>query len=143
MARIEIKLPTNFSFSTNIPIRISDINRGIHVSYAAILNILSEARAQFLATRDCEDQEIIKDGVGFIIADLGIIYKNQARYGQTLKVEIAAVEVTRKSFDLIYQITDSQTGMEIVRAKTALLSFNFNKQETIPISEEIFNRLIK
>ena len=142
MARIEIKLPSNFSFSTTIPIRISDINRGIHVSYAAILNILSEARAQFLASRGCEDQEIIKDGVGFIIADLGIIYKNQARYGQTLKVEIAAVEVTRKSFDLIYKITDSQTGIEIARAKTALLAFNFNKQETIPITEEIFNRLI-
>ena len=47
MARIKIDLPVKFSFSTTIPIRITDINFGGHVGNDTILSIVHEARAKF------------------------------------------------------------------------------------------------
>ena len=50
MARIKIDLPAKFSFSTNIPIRITDINFGGHVGNDTILSIIHEARAKFFTS---------------------------------------------------------------------------------------------
>jgi acyl-CoA thioester hydrolase len=141
MARIEINLPLSFGFSTQIPVRISDVNQGIHVGYGAITGFLSEARVQYLTSRGCEDQEIVNHGLGFMVVDLGIIYKSQAYYGQTLRVEIAVAELKSKGFDLIYKITDSQSGAEIVRAKTGHLMYDYNAKKVIPIPEEIKRKL--
>ena len=48
MARIKIDLPDNFSFTTSIPIRITDVNYGGHVGNDTILSLIHEARMQFL-----------------------------------------------------------------------------------------------
>ena len=48
MARVKLQLPANFLFSTEIPIRISDINYGGHLGNDAVLSIVHEARIQFL-----------------------------------------------------------------------------------------------
>jgi acyl-CoA thioester hydrolase len=136
LARIEINLPVKFTFSTPIPIRIGDINRGSHVGHVTLLAILEEARAQFLVALGYGEQVTINTGIGFIIGDLGIIYKSQVRYGQSIQVEIAATEFKEKSFDLVYRISDSTSGIEIARAKTALLFFDYAKQRVIPVTEE-------
>ena len=48
MARIKIEFPEKFAYSTNIPVRITDINYGGHVGNDAILSLIHEARMQFL-----------------------------------------------------------------------------------------------
>ena len=49
MARIKIDLPSKIAFSTNIPVRITDLNYGGHVGNDTVLTIIHEARMQFLA----------------------------------------------------------------------------------------------
>ena len=48
MARIKIAVPPQFTFSTQIPVRITDINYGGHLGNDALLALLHEARVQFL-----------------------------------------------------------------------------------------------
>jgi acyl-CoA thioester hydrolase len=48
--RIEIEVPGKFLFSTPIPIRIGDINRANHLSHVNLVQIIEEARAQFLTS---------------------------------------------------------------------------------------------
>ena len=48
MARITIELPPAFYFSTDIMVRITDINYGGHVGNDTILSLIHEARMQFL-----------------------------------------------------------------------------------------------
>ncbi len=134
MARIKISLPTEFIFSTNIPIRISDISRGRHLGHAAILIIMEEARVRFLGSLGYTEQDI--NGVGLIMADAGIIYKRQGYYGQILKVEIAVTDFTSKGFDLIYRVSDTNMGAEIARAKTGFLFFDYQQQKTVPVPED-------
>jgi acyl-CoA thioester hydrolase len=141
MARIEIKLPENFNYAALIPIRIEDINRGNHVSHVATLDILAEARAQYLISRGYEDEVIIRKGIGFIISDVGIIYRSQSYYGQIIKVEMAPGDFRSRSFDLIYRISDAGNNNEIVRAKTGLLLFNYNAGKVLTLPEDLKQKL--
>lgn len=136
MARIEISLPNEFDFSTNIPIRIGDINRGFHLGHDAIVLILEEARVQFLSSLGYTEQANTNKGTGYITADAGVIYKRQARYGQTLKVEVAVTDFTDKSFDIVYRISDASSGIEIARAKTGTLFFDYQIQKVVAVPDD-------
>jgi 4-hydroxybenzoyl-CoA thioesterase len=133
MSRIEINLPGEFSFSTNIPIRIGDINRGRHLGHEAVLIIMEEARVRFLESLGYTEWDI--NGVGYIMIDAGIIYQRQGYYGQTLKVEIAVTDFTSKGCDLVYRISDANMGAEIARAKTGILFYDYQQQKAAPVPE--------
>jgi acyl-CoA thioesterase FadM len=70
MERIKINLPEAFSFSTNIPVRITDLNYGGHVGNDAFLSLLHEARMQFLQQFGYSEMNV--EGVGLIMSDVGI-----------------------------------------------------------------------
>ncbi len=131
MARIEIQLPEKFIFSTDIPIRIGDINRGHHLAHDAVLSILEEARVRFMASLGYKDENI--DGVGLITVDAGVIYKKQGFYGQTLKVQLALADFSRKGCDIIYKVTNTETGEEMVRAKNGILFYDYRQQKVAEV----------
>ncbi|MFC2056754.1 acyl-CoA thioesterase [Chloroflexota bacterium] len=141
MARIKINLPSKFAFSTNIPIRISDINLGRHLSWDSMFRILDEASVQFWSSLDYPETE--NENISRITVDAGINYKQQAYHGQTLRVEIAANEITDKGFDLIYRVTEVDSGAEIARAKAGMLCYDYQKHKVAPIPEELRNKLSK
>jgi acyl-CoA thioester hydrolase len=103
----------------------------------ALVAILEEARTQFLVNLGYAEQVNINKGIGFILGDVGIIYKRQVRYGQVLKVEIATADFENKSFDLIYKLSDICSGEEIARAKTGLLIFDYQLQKVIPVPADL------
>ena len=133
MARIEIALPKDFVFSTDIPIRIGDINRGRHLAHDAVLSIMEEARVQFMKSIGYPQENI--DGVSFITVDAGVIYKKQGFYGQTLRVDIAVTDFSRRGCDIVYRISNAETGEEMVRAKNGMLFFNYREQKVAAVPE--------
>ncbi|MBI2849547.1 MAG: thioesterase family protein [Chloroflexi bacterium] len=139
MARIEISLPSKFIFSTDIPIRISDINRGGHLSWDSMFRLLDEASVQFWSSLDSPGSE--DERISHITVDAGINYKRQAFHGQTLRVEIAADEFTNKGFDLVFRVTEVVSGSEIARAKAGILCYDYEKQKVISIPEELRSKL--
>jgi acyl-CoA thioester hydrolase len=142
MARLQIHLPEKFTFTTRIPIRIGDINRAAHLSHVNMISILEEARAQFMVKHGFEDEvRNIRGQTGFILGDLGVVFKGQGFYGQVLEIEIAAVDYSEKSFDLVYRVNDAQSGKELARAKTGILVFDYKTQSVITINEELKAKL--
>jgi acyl-CoA thioester hydrolase len=142
MARLQINLPAQFTFSTDIPIRMGDINRGNHLGHVAMLAILEEARTQFLTGLGFNLEGGLNEGIGYLVTDAAIVYKKQAYYGQTLKIEIAAVDFQEKSFDFIYRVSVTSTGTEVARGKTGHVLYNFQTQKIAPITPEFKKRFI-
>ena len=138
MARIEIAAPAAYVFTTDIPIRIGDINRGRHLAHDAALSIMEEARVRFLRSLGYADESI--DGASFIVVDAGIIYKKQGSYGQTLRVDIALADFSRKGCDIIFRISDAESGEEMVRGKTGVLFFNYRDQKVVAVPESFRQR---
>jgi acyl-CoA thioester hydrolase len=141
LARIEIKLPEKFLFTTLVPIRIGDINRANHLSHVNVVQIMEEARAQFIASLGYDDQKEIAHRQGFILGDLAVVFKNQAHYGQTLRVDIAVTDMKEKSFDIVHKLSDSRSDSEIARGKVGCIMFDYQTQRVIPIPDELRDKL--
>ena len=132
MSRIQIQLPENFSFSTEIPIRITDINYGGHVGNDSILSILHEARMQYLRHHGYTEMQF--EGVSMIMSDVSIQFKSEAFYGDVLKAEVQATEFTRAGFSIYYKLTKDGTIVAI--AKTGMVCYDYSRKKIVALPEE-------
>ena len=139
MSRTKINLPSEFGFSTDVPIRIGDINRGMHLGHDSFLLIIEEARTRFLRSLGYVENNI--EGAGLTMTDVSIVYLRQGKYGQTLKVEIAINDFTTRSFDMVYRVSDRDTGVEMARVKTGFVFYDYQKQEMVAVSPSLKEKL--
>ena len=119
MARVEVELPSKVLFTTEIAIRIGDVNYGGHLGNDAVLALAHEARVRFLAAHGLGELDL--DGVGLLMADAAVVYRAEGKYGMVLRVEVGAADLRTRSCDLVYRFSDLATGTEIARVKTGLV----------------------
>ncbi|SHM04395.1 Acyl-CoA thioesterase FadM [Chitinophaga jiangningensis] len=138
MARIKIDLPAAFPFSTQIPVRIQDVNYGGHVGNDAILSIMHESRLQYLQSIGYKELDLVTN-TGLIMADVAIAYKGEAFHGDVLVVEVAAGEFSTFGFELFYRITTSRADKThtIAEGKTGMVCFDYNTRKVARLSPEM------
>ncbi|HEY4538519.1 MAG TPA: thioesterase family protein [Faecalibacter sp.] len=137
MARVKLSIPENFNFKTTIPVRITDLNYGNHLANDKVLSIIHEARVQFLNHFGWNEMNL--GGVGIIMADVAIEYKNQAYYNDQLEISIAVGDFTRVSFDIFYQMTCGEKL--IAKVKTGIVTFDYEKNKVVEVPETVKNIL--
>lgn len=138
MPRIKLDMPDSYIFSTKIPIRISDINYGNHLANDALLSIIHETRLQFLNSLGYSELDVA--GTGIIMGDVAIIYKSQAYYGDTLKIEIAVTGFSRKSCDFFYRITKDD-GEIVALCKTGIVFFDYHQSKSVSIPDQFIEKV--
>ncbi len=62
MARVKLDLPDAFEFTTEIQVRIGDINYGGHLGNDTVLSLIHEARVRFLQKYNFREANI--GGIG-------------------------------------------------------------------------------
>src|SRR5205809_834749 len=102
MERVKVHLPAEFNFSTNIKIRITDINYSGHVGNNSFLSLIHEARQQFLNNFGYAELQI--ENVALIQADAVIEFKKELNYGDTVKISVAASGFDKYGFDIFYKL---------------------------------------
>ena len=138
MGRVKIEFPSEKQlFTAIIGVRIGDINYGNHVGNDAILSIIHEARMQMLASK-CFT-EMNAGGNSLIMADVMIAYKGESFYGDNLRIDIYATELSGVSFDLLYRITANRHNVikDIAHAKTGMACFSYESRKTAPMTNEL------
>ena len=133
MARVKIEMPERFAFSTELPVRITDINYGRHLGNDAVLAFAHESRVRFLGAHGFSEADV--DGVGMIMLDAVVVYKSQAFHGEALVVEVAAADFGPCGCDFLYRLTEKQSGREIARVKTGLAFFDYAKNRIAKMPE--------
>ncbi len=139
MARIKLELPDVFSFSTEITVRITDLNYGGHLGNADTLILIHEARFRFLKSHGYSEIDV--EGYGTIMNDSAILYKSQAFAGDVLTVEVAAREFSRIGFDLFYRLINKETGAVVAVAKTGISVFDYENQKRASPPEVFVKKL--
>ena len=142
MSKIQINLPNNFQFCTEIKIRITDINYGGHLGNDSMLSVMQEARIRYLQKLGFRHEGNGPDGIGIIIRDVGIVYKKECHYGTTLKISIAAQEVSRKFCNLYYRIADSSDDQDVGIAQTKIIFYDYQSQVIRKISDQLYSKLL-
>ena len=141
MARIKLALPETFSFTTTLPVRITDLNYGGHVGNDTILTLLHEARVQYL--KHLSYSELDLAGVSLIMADVAIEFKAELFYGDALQAAVTAAEFTRAGFELYYKLFVQKDGKEVIiaLAKTGMVCFNYNTRKVTAIPQEAVDKM--
>ncbi len=141
MARITIDLPEKVAFSTEIIVRVSDINYGGHVGNDSILTLMQEARVNYYRSMGIKDEVNIGGNVGQIITDACVVYKAEAFLGDVLRVDIYLGEFNKYGFDMYYRLVNSATGKEVARGKTGILCFDYSLRKVATIPSSFFAKL--
>jgi acyl-CoA thioester hydrolase len=141
MARIKIDLPEQFSFTTSIPVRITDINYGNHVGNDAILSLIHEARMQFLKSFGYTELEFA--GTGMIMSDVAIEFKSELFYGDIVIVSVTANDFSKAAFGIYYKL-EKESGAETILvavAKTGMVCYDYSKKKIMLIPGEAREKL--
>jgi acyl-CoA thioester hydrolase len=133
MARAKLELPASFPYTTEIPLRISDINYGGHLGNDAVLSILHEARVRFLQQYGYSELDI--DGAAIMMTDAVILYRSEGFYGDVLTIDVGVTDVHSAACDIVYRLTNRSTGVEVVRAKTGIVFIDPQRKKITAIPE--------
>jgi acyl-CoA thioester hydrolase len=141
MARVKLEIPKHKIFTTNIPVRITDINYGNHLGNDALVSIVHEARMQWLVSNNFSELNI--GGASLIMGDLAVEYKVESFYGDILNIAISIGEITKLSFEIFYEITTTRNDKKILiaNAKTGMVCFDYDARKVTSIPE-IFGQMI-
>jgi acyl-CoA thioesterase FadM len=134
MARVKLKLPEKFVFSTEVQVRISDINYGGHLGNDSLLSLIHEARVRFLNKHGFTELNI--DGLGLIMIDAVIIYKSEVFYGEKLKIEVTVDGFDKHGCDFYYKITKVESNREVARAKTGIVFLDYETKKIATVPDE-------
>jgi acyl-CoA thioester hydrolase len=137
MPRIKLKPVENYSFSTDIKVRITDLNYGGHLGNDSLLSMIHEARVAFLASFGFSEKKC--GGVSLIIADTAVVYQNEAFAGDGLRFEVAAGEPTRCGFRLFFRVSRPKDDMPIALVENGMVCFDYQTRSTksLPIAAQV------
>jgi acyl-CoA thioester hydrolase len=139
MSRIKIDLPEKFIYSTEISVRVYDVNFAGHLSNDSILSMVHEARIRFL--KNWGFSEVDTAGAGIIMFDAALQYKSQGYHGDKLLFEVTIDNFIKNGCDFFFKITNKATGKEIARVKTGIAFFDYQSNKLVSVPEK-FRSLI-
>lgn len=143
MNRVKIELPAIFRFSTELTIRVTDLNYGGHVGNDSFLALIQEARQQFLRSHGYEELSIA--GFGLIMADVAIEFKKELNYGDVVKISVAADGFDKLGFDLFYllEVVSGEPAALAGKAKTGMICFDYVKKQKVALPLTVIEELQK
>src|SRR4030095_10290718 len=143
MSRLKLALPDKFSFNTNIPVRITDINYGGHVGNDSILSIIHEIRIRFL--HHLGYSELDFGGIGLIMTNATIDFKRELHYGEIIGAETALSNISNIGFDVIYHLyvaCGENQKKSVAIAKTTMTCFDYKRKKVVAIPQEVKKKIV-
>ncbi len=131
MSRLRLDLPQRFLFTTEIALRVSDINYGGHLGNDAVLSLAQEARMRFLRSHGWSEKDV--DGIGMIMTDAVVVYLAEAFYGDVLTIEVGVAGLHELGCDFVFRMMNKESGREVARVKTGIVFFDYAKRKPQPV----------
>jgi YbgC/YbaW family acyl-CoA thioester hydrolase len=137
MARIKLEIPERIIGTFTIPVRIADINYGNHVGNDAFVSIIHEARMQWLAQYGYTELKI--EGIGLIMSDLVLEFKNESFYGDTVEIKLGVGEMSRVGFELYYRLFAKRNEQNILlaNARTGMICYDYDAKKVASIPDKL------
>jgi len=141
MARIKLDMPDNYLFSTELNVRISDINYGGHMGNDAVLSMVHEARLRFLKHYHYTEFDV--ENAGIIMTDSAIVYKAEGFHGDRIQVDVAVADFNKYGCDIYYLLSNKDTAVEVAHAKTGIVFFDYDERRVVPVPEGFRNKMLR
>ena len=125
-----------FRHKISVKVRFSDLDAMGHVNNASYLSYLEEARLAYynhVLKMDTNNLDF-----NAVIARIEIDYIDQIRLGDNVEVYTRTAKIGNKSSDVEHLIVVANNENKKIAAKalTKLVSFDYRKNISVPVSEE-------
>jgi acyl-CoA thioester hydrolase len=137
VARVKLDLPDRYLFTTELSLRVSDINYGGHLGNDAVLSLAQEVRVQFLRSHGWSEHDVA--GVGIIMIDAVVVYRSEAFLGDTLTVDVAVGDLQQFGCDFLFRMVNKSSGKEVARVKTGIAFFDYERRKPAPVPVDFRN----
>lgn len=138
MARIKLDLPEQFTFTTSMDVRVSDLNYGNHLGNDRMVSLIHEARLRFLNHHDFAEFNI--GGLGLIVSDVAVTFKAESFFGDRLVFEVGLADFNKYGCDVIYRITNEESKALVAEAKTGIVFFDYDERKISLTPNEFLKR---
>lgn len=131
MARIALTARDSYQSESTLTVRITDLNYGGHLSNDRVLALIHEARVRHLAEHGWSEMDC--GGVGLIMTDVVIAFKNEAFAGDRLRCEVAMAEPSRCGFRFCYRLTRQSDAAVIAVAESGMACFDYQNRRVVAL----------
>jgi len=76
------------------------------------------------------------------LSDVAIVYKSESFYGETMKIDVAVCDFVKYGCDLVYRVSEKETGREVAIAKTGIVFMHYVERKVAPVPEK-FKKLFE
>jgi acyl-CoA thioester hydrolase len=139
MPRVKVSNPEQFIFSMERNVGISDLNYAKHLDSVAMVNVLHEARLQFLASLGFTEANIF--GLGLVITDIAIDFRSESFAGDHLIIDVGVDDFNRYGFDICMQVTNNALDTIVCQAKFGVVFFDFDKHQIAEVPSAFMSHL--
>src|SRR3546814_18421304 len=134
MARLTLHFPEDqYCFSTQLTVRITDINAGNHLANDSMISMISEARARFLFAYGVAETR--QDGAGIIVTDLVTTYNAEAHARDALLFEAGVLDFNTYGGYIIFRITLPPVDTLIPMAKSGFVFHDYSTHPFLPLTQ--------
>ncbi|MDE2430789.1 MAG: thioesterase family protein [Burkholderiales bacterium] len=135
MARLQLHFPENqFYYSTQLTVRVTDINGANHLGNDSMISMISEARARFLF--EFGIRETAGNGTGIIVTDLATTYKAEAHARDQLLFEVGVMDFNKYGGDITFRITRPADNALVAMAKSGFVFFDYKIGKVVAMPED-------
>lgn len=135
MARLQLNFPEDqYYYSTQLMVRVTDINAANHLANESMIAMISEARARFLYEFGVAETE--RDGNGIIVTDLASTYRAEAYGRDQLLFEVGVMDFNKYGGDLTFRITRPRDKKLIAMAKSGFVFYNYKIGQVCAMPDE-------
>lgn len=135
MARLQLTLPAHLPYSTEIDVRVTDMNYGAHLGNDAMLSLIHEARFRFFRHHGMSEADA--GGARLVLADVAIVYRAEAFAGDRLRFEVGIGDQARVACDLCYRVTRCGDARLVAEAKTGLVFLDPTSRRPIAVPPSV------
>lgn len=123
---------------TQLKVRFAETDLLGHVNNSSYFIYLEQGRVEFFDQLDPNPEG---NRWHFILASVTCDFLKQAFFNQSLTIETKVKRIGNKSFQLLQTIYDSTTREKVASSESAIIYFNFDKQQSEPIPTYLRSKL--
>jgi acyl-CoA thioester hydrolase len=131
MPRVQLNPLKEYTFQTEITVRITDLNYGGHLGNDKLLSLIHEARVAFLASYGFTETDC--GGAALILGDTAVVYQGEGFAGDVLRFEVAAAEPSRCGFRLFFKVSRPSDEEAIALVENGMVFFDYHSRKIQPL----------
>lgn len=139
MKRPDLEMPDEFVFSTQLPIRVDDVNYGGHLGNDRVLTLVHEARTRFLREQGFSELDV--GGPSLIQLNATVVYEAEGELADPLRIDAAPGGISPMGFDFYARLTNRNTSAVLANVRTAMVGYDMDQEQPVRLPESFLDTL--